>query len=113
MTLRPIVVCRLEVMALRVRLEKLAARAFDDACAPVERGQQDKVKGKLAFLLAHVPPDQQPEAYRLVRLGRHVYQRSSDVLHGRVAGMSLPAVVVQEWQDVVERLERLHTERRH
>lgn len=99
-----------EVMELRIRLERLAASAFDRACKPERRGRQGRFHSRIAFLLHGVPSDRSTDAYRLLGLGRHVYSAACDVLHGRAAAASLPAVVVEEWRGVVERLEQLHND---
>jgi hypothetical protein len=108
-TFSPAIVRRLEVMRLRIRLEQAAAAAFDVACgAPSDRmGRQLRVDQRLLFLLASLDPDGQAEAHRTVRLARHVYQRTSDVLHGRLEGLSVPAAVLAEWSAVVDRVEEL------
>lgn len=109
MTLDPATYTRLEVMALRVRLERLAARCFDGACdvPEVDKGDHASAKAKLVFVLADLSYTEQDDAYRAVRLARHVYARGSDVLHGRVDGLAVPPVIVQEWRDVVEHLESI------
>lgn len=93
------------VMDLRIRLERVAAAAFDRTCLPSRPGEQGNVRRRLLFLLDGQPDERWLETYRLVHLGIHVYRRTSDVLHGRVAAANLPSLVVDEWRDVVERLE--------
>lgn len=95
------------VMDLRIRLERVAAVAFDRTCMPVRPGEQGDVSGRLLFVLSELPDGRWQETYRLVHLGIHVYGRTSDVLHGRVAAANLPPVVVEEWRDLVERLEAI------
>lgn len=107
MTLDPATARRIEVMSLRIRLERVAALAFDTACDvdPSNRGAPGSTKARLLFLLAGQDEAGQQEIHRAVRLGRHVYEQTSHVLHGRIDGLALPQVVVQEWSDVVDWLE--------
>jgi hypothetical protein len=98
---------RVEVLELRIRLERLAAACFDEACNPSDRGVQAKIDKRLGFLLHHVSEDQFSRAYGLIRLGRHVYARSSDVMHGRTSMVNVPQVVVDEWRQIVGGLEGL------
>jgi hypothetical protein len=111
-TLSPATARRVEVMRLRIRLEQAAAAAFDSACnAPSNRMYgQSKTQDRLLFLLASVQSAGQAEAHRTVRLARHVYERTSDVLHGRLQGLSVPAAVLAEWSAVVDRVEELRPE---
>jgi hypothetical protein len=108
-TLSPATVRRLDVMQLRVRLEQAAATAFDAACAaPADRTyRQSNTTDRLLFLLARVSEDRQAEVHPTVRLARHVYERTSDVLHGRLDGLSVPPAVIQEWSTVVDAVEAL------
>lgn len=98
---------RIEVMDLRIRLERLAAAAFDEACRPVIRGRQSRAKHRLLCLLNQLPDDKRAEAHRLIRLGAHVIEESANVLHGRSGLIDLPHVVVDEWRSIVEQLEAL------
>ncbi|MGO1053591.1 hypothetical protein [Crossiella sp. CA198] len=65
---------------------------------------------RLNFVLGCVPESRWTEAIGLIRLGRHVYAKTSDVLHGRASAVNLPQKVLDEWRTVVERLERLISE---
>lgn len=98
---------RVEVLELRIRLELLAAAAFDNACRPATTGRQSNVARRLLFLLDGVPHDRADEAYRLVKLGAHVMKETSNILHGRSGMIDLPRVIVDEWREVVEQLEAL------
>jgi hypothetical protein len=98
---------RLEVLDLRIRIERLGASAFDEACSPPQKGRQKDVAKRLLYLIVRVEPEKQPDVYRQVRLGRHVYRRTSDVLHGRVNAMDLSDVLIDEWRAVVNDLERV------
>jgi hypothetical protein len=54
-----------------------------------------------------VPEDRMSEAIGLIRLARHVYSKSSDVLHGRSSMLNVPEAVSREWRLVVEQLEAI------
>ena len=97
---------RQQVLDLRVRLELCAAIAFDRCCAPTRRGLQKSITTRLLYLVAAVPPARQAEVHRLARLAGHVYQQACSVLHGRVRGLALSAVVVDEWRAVVADVEK-------
>ncbi|WHT17466.1 hypothetical protein N8J89_30680 [Crossiella sp. CA-258035] len=98
---------RVEALELRIRLERVAVTAFDHVCQPGTPGRNSVIGKRLAFVLGCVPEARRIEAVGLVRLGRHVYAKTSDVLHGRASAVNLPQVVVDEWRAVVERLEAL------
>lgn len=97
---------RQQVLDLRVRLELCAATAFDRCCAPAQRGLQKSIATRLLYLVATVPPARQAEVHRLARLAGHVYQQACNVLHGRVRGLALSPVVVDEWRTVVAEVEK-------
>lgn len=96
-------------MLLRIRLEQAAAAAFDVACSAARDRmyRQSKTESRLLFLLASGRGSDQAEAHRTVRLARHVYQRTSDVLHGRLEGLSVPSAAIAEWSAIVDRIEAL------
>jgi hypothetical protein len=98
---------RVQVMDLRIRIERLAAAAFDRACQPADRGRQSRTLDRLPFALADLPEEEWMSSYRLIRLGRYVYQRTSDLLHSRTATANLSQTVIDEWRTVVERLEKV------
>jgi hypothetical protein len=98
---------RIQVMDLRIRIERLAAAAFDRACQPAIRGRQTRPLHRLPFVLAGLPEEEWISTYRLIRLGKHVYRRTSDLLHSRVGTVNLSQIVIDEWRTVVERLERV------
>ncbi len=112
MTLPAATLRRLEVMQLRVRLERVGADSFDAACGadPSRLYRQSDIHTRVLFVLALVGPDRQADAHRAVRLARHVYARTSDVLHGRINGMFLPTAVLEEWESVVKQVEALMLE---
>ncbi len=94
-------------MDLRIRLERLGAAAFDEACGPAELGLQSQAPTRLLFLLAGCSIEGWQSTYRAIRLGAYVFRRTSDVLHGRVGGLNVPQVVLDEWRAVVDKLEGL------
>jgi hypothetical protein len=94
-------------MDLRIRLELLGAGAFDRACQPTQPGEQSRTRARLLCLLHGVPDADLERKYRLIHHGAHVYERTSDVLHGRLVMINLPPAVVDEWRAVVEDLEAL------
>ena len=98
---------RIRVLKLRVRLEVLAARTFDRVCQPAIRGQQNKIRDRLIFALSGVSATEFPAAYSTVQLARHVYTKTSEVMHGRLGLVDLPDGLVSEWEEVVDRLEAL------
>jgi hypothetical protein len=98
---------RIRVLRLRIRLERVAADAFDRVCDPVLRGQQDRVRSRLLFLLSDVPPDELSSGYRTIRLARHVYRKTSEVMHGRYGALDLSDALVTEWEEVVDNVESL------
>ena len=94
-------------MDLRIRLERLGAAAFDKVCRPAELGRQDRARDRLLFLLAGCSIEDWQSIYRTIRLGAYVYRGTSDVLHGRVGGLNVPQVMLDEWRAVVDKLEGL------
>lgn len=104
-TIDPAVWQRLEVMALRIKLEQLSARQYDQACdvPSSQRGQQRAIAIRLLFLL-NGRGLEALSSYQLITLGRSVYAGSSNVLHARATGLQIPAAIVAEWKATVERL---------
>lgn len=102
---------RLDVLEVRIRLERAAAAAFDSVCRPVHPGRQSSIATRVVFVVGLVDAARQPETYRLAKLGAHVYWRTSDVLHGRLNALDLSDVVVAEWRKIVEDLEHVLTVR--
>lgn len=106
--LSPASVRRVEVLALRQRLERAVARAVDATCDPVDTGQQKQIHKRLVCILSAGGPLTGPDGlYGLMLLARHVYSASSDVMHGRASMVNVPEVVVDEWREVVARLEHV------
>ena len=107
MTLSHATEVRIQVLELRIRIERLGAAVFDRVCEPAEGGRQNRTRDRLLFLLGGCPIEDWQATYRTTRLGAYVYRRTSDVLHGRVGGLNIPQVVLDEWRLVVDRLEEL------
>jgi hypothetical protein len=98
---------RVQVLDIRIRLERLAVAGFDRACSPAAETRQSLIDQRLAFLIHSVPDHEIARVQGLIRLGRHVYAKSSDVMHGRTAMVNLPQVVIDEWRTIIEGLEAL------
>lgn len=100
---------RVQILDLRIRLETMVADAVIKACR--SEGPRDKfqnrLKRRLPFLLCSIPPEEHEEGHALIQLARHIYAKSSDVLHGRSEALDVPEVLILEWRQVVERLEEL------
>lgn len=97
---------RVQVLDLRRRLERLAASVFDAACQPAETGAQNRIHARLTFIYTIKDTSLgSSQRYQLVRLGRHVYAKSSDVMHGRTSMINLPQVIIDEWRSIIEQLE--------
>ena len=100
---------RLTVMKLRLRLEHIVVRAVTDSFTDqsVDVGQTDIGKRMPFLLIAYEARATPSELLGLVRLARHIYRRTSDVLHGRSSMVNLPAVLLSEWEIIVTRLEAI------
>lgn len=96
---------RLEVLDLRIRLERTAVEAYVRVCNPQQRPRASGVRVLLLFLVGLVDPAEQARVHRLAGIGNHVYGRTSDVLHGRLNALDLTDVVVEEWRMIVRDLE--------
>lgn len=100
---------RLAVINLRLRVEQIATQAVSDAfpSQPVIVAQTN-IGPRLAFVLVAYETRAAPsELLGLIRLARHIYKRTSDVLHGRSSMVNLPAVLLKEWEAIVLRLETI------
>jgi hypothetical protein len=98
---------RIRVLRLRIRLERVATDAFDRVCAPSGESRTDRVRHRLVFLLDGVPPGELGAAHRTIRLARHVYGKTSEVIHGRYGALDLSDALLAEWEAVVDALEAL------
>lgn len=102
-------VTRLAVVDLRLRLERVANRAVT-ASFPVQAVfvGQTHIRERLAFIpVAYEAEAPLAELLGMVRLARHIYRRTSDVLHGRSNMVNLSAVLLLEWEGFVSRVEAL------
>ena len=96
-------------MDLRQRLEIVAVKAANESFpgAGVSLGQT-RIRQLLGFIpVAYVGSAPPSELLGMVRTARHIYKRSSDVLHGRSSMVNLSTILVAEWSEFVEELERL------
>ncbi|MGA5701717.1 hypothetical protein [Peterkaempfera bronchialis] len=96
---------RIKVLELRLRIEKVAMEAYKTVCQIQGDVSTNSVGARLSFVLGLVPEESRHETLGIIRLARHVYVKSSDVLHGRSNMMNIPDVIVTEWQLIVSRLE--------
>jgi hypothetical protein len=102
---------RVQVLEIRQRLERVAAHAHDQCCDPAERGIQSGIERRLAFILAADHSTLTTEhLHGVLRIARHLYSQSSDVLHGRTSMVNFPQVVLDEWYAIVEQLESIYDE---
>lgn len=98
---------RIEVLEIRLRIERVALEAYRVVCQESSTSVTNRIPERLAFILGMVSEDRKNEAIGLIRLARHVYSRSSDVLHGRSSMLNVPDAVSREWRLVVEQLEEI------
>lgn len=100
---------RLAVVDLRYRIELVAVNAVVASFPQnVVSTRQTQIRAKLAFILvAHAGKVPEPELIGMLRISRHIYKRTSDVLHGRSSMVNLSPVLLAEWEVYVARLEDL------
>lgn len=105
----------LSVMKLRLRIEKVAIRSVEDSFpSGIEPVSQRRIRDRLAFIaVAYSKEAPLDELLGLVRLIRHVYSRTSDVLHGRSNMVNLPSALLLEWEELVSRVEELQALHAH
>lgn len=98
---------RLAVVNLRQRIEMVAVGSVRDSFNSQQiTVEQAQIKQLLAFFpIAYEQKASWPELIGMVRMARHIYKRTSDVLHGRSSMVNLSAVLVDEWAAFVEKLE--------
>ncbi|MFF3971961.1 hypothetical protein ACFYZ6_19270 [Streptomyces rubiginosohelvolus] len=97
---------RIEILELRLRIELATMRAHNRVCQPDRPPLYvNDVPGRLSMVIGLVPQEDIMAAVGLVRLAKHVYGRSSDVLHGRSSMADAPEVIIDEWRAIVEKLE--------
>jgi hypothetical protein len=105
MTVPEMTVRRVLAMDYRIRIERVAMTAYSSACSLANQEKSGLVANRLAFLLVGRDDSHSENIYQSVRLARHVYTRTSDVLHGRVNMINVSQVEIEEWREVVLRLE--------
>ena len=100
---------RLLVVDIRQRIEIIAVRSARESFPESDLlVQQSRIRQLLAFIPAaygHKAPVH--ELRGAVRTARHIYKRSSDVLHGRSSMVNLHPVLIEEWMVFVEELEEM------
>lgn len=102
---------RVKVHTIRVSIELIAADAFDKT---TQSGlEQNNATARLAVLAHECATYSWAESYRIFRLARHCYKRTSDVLHGRSSMASVTSTVVDEWDQIAKDLEDLHRDWLH
>ncbi|GHG24846.1 hypothetical protein [Streptomyces zaomyceticus] len=97
---------RIKVLELRLRIERVSFGAYKLVSKPdrpptVSNGAD----AQLAFVLGLVGQDRYGEVLGVIRLSRHIYKKSSDILHGRSGLLNASSVVLDEWELVVSQLE--------
>jgi len=100
---------RLAVVDLRQRLELVAINAVNDSF-PTQSVlvEQIQIRQRLAFIVVAYPKKATlSELIGMLRVARHIYSRTSDVLHGRSSMVNLSAVLLDEWDTFVRRIEQL------
>lgn len=99
---------RIRVLELRLRIERIAYDAHAAVCRPEKVATRPhQADAHLSYVLGLVSPDRYMEVHGLIRLARHVYRKSSDILHGRSGLLNAAPVILEEWVAVVEKLESL------
>jgi len=69
---------------------------------------QSHIRQRLSFVVVaygEIVPE--TELLGMVRLARCIYRRTSDLLHGRSSMVNLSPVLLEEWNELVVRLEDL------
>ncbi|MGI8963005.1 MAG: hypothetical protein ACR2GI_00705 [Thermomicrobiales bacterium] len=107
MTIPQSTIRRVQAMELRIRIERVAIDAWRRVCPAVDPSESGQIGARLTFLLVGLDGVRFSNAYRAIRLGRHVYGRTSDVLHGRVNMVNVSKVEIDAWREAVERLEEI------
>jgi hypothetical protein len=99
---------RIRVLEIRLRIERIAYDAHAVVCKPEKIATKPhQADSHLSYVLGLVSPDRYMEVHGLIRLARHVYRKSSDILHGRSGLLNAAPVILEEWIIVVEKLESL------
>lgn len=97
------------IVDLRHRIELIAVRLVERALPSLEHAvDQNHIARRLAFL--PVVCERQAsvtELLGMVRIARHIYRRSSDVLHGRSSMVNFPRVLIDEWSEAIGQIEQI------
>ncbi|NJQ03970.1 hypothetical protein, partial [Streptomyces zingiberis] len=98
---------RVQILELRLRLEQAAMDAYHLVSEPERMSYAQKVEERLPFLFGLVDGEDYLATHGLIRLARHVYSRTSDILHGRSTMLEAPAIILDEWKEVVAGVEKV------
>lgn len=102
---------RVRVHDIRVSIELIAANAFGTV---TQSGlEQNNATARLAVLAHECATYSWAESYRIIRLARHCYKRTSDVMHGRSSMASVTSTIVNEWDQIAKDIEDLHRDWLH
>ncbi|MGC5345107.1 hypothetical protein [Streptomyces sp. DT171] len=97
---------RIKVLELRLRIERVSSDAYRLVCKPDRPPTiSNGADAQLAFVLGLVEQGRYGEVLGVIRLSRHIYKKSSDILHGRSGLLNASSVVLDEWEFFVSRLE--------
>lgn len=100
---------RLAVVELRQRIENIAVDAVRDSF-PSQPVAVPRVRIRERLIFVAVAYDgglNRRELFGLIGLVRHIYARTSDVLHGRSSMLNVSPALLHEWEIAVSTLERL------
>ncbi|MBF4623311.1 hypothetical protein [Clavibacter sp. VKM Ac-2872] len=100
---------RLAIVELRHRIELIMVTAVKDSfTTKAVLVKQEVIKPRLAFVgVAYDGRTSLEDIVRLIRTARHIYTRSSDVLHGRTSMTNIAGPLIDEWAHTVDELESL------
>lgn len=100
---------RVRIHTVRVSIEQLAADAFSKITGAPTR--QTRTTTKLLCLLPDDDLEKWHETLGIIRLAQYCYRRTSDVLHGRATLVGVTPAMVDEWEEIADRLASLHRSR--
>lgn len=103
-------VSRLAVVDLRQRIEAIAVNAEARLRGvPDQQFPRNDIRKRLTFIVAAYQDHRTiEELLGMVRLCRHIYKRSSDVLHGRSNLVNLSPVLLAEWEEAISHVESVN-----
>lgn len=108
MEVSPATARRIEVLEIRLRIERAAFTAHKLVCQPTNPAQYpNEADGHIPYILGLVSAEQFEETFGVIRLARHAYRKSSDILHGRSGMIGAPRALMDEWIEMVEILESI------